>query len=78
MPTRNQTSPIIGAIIVVLKPSTTNAQYIENAFNVHTSIVNPLPLGNTNFTGVTWSVAMNTFFNNVTDLDTKEKGTKLK
>ena len=72
MSTRNQTStPIIGAIIVVLKPSTTNAQYIENAFGVHTSIVNPL---NTNFTGVVWSVAMNTFFNNVTDLDTKQKG----
>ncbi|HEX7413671.1 MAG TPA: hypothetical protein VF411_06450 [Bacteroidia bacterium] len=76
MPTRNQTStPIIGAIIVVLKPSTTNAQYIENAFGVHTSIVNPL---NTNFAGVVWSVPMATFFNNVTDLDTKQKGMHLK
>ncbi|HEX7412636.1 MAG TPA: hypothetical protein VF411_01230 [Bacteroidia bacterium] len=78
MPTRNISTPIIGAIIVVLKPSTTNAQYIENAFGVHTSIVNPLPGGNTNFTGVVWSVPMATFFNNVTDLDTKQKGMHLK
>ena len=78
MPTRNTSPIIIGAVIVVLKPSTTKAQYIENAFNVHTSIVSPLPGGNTNFTGVVWSVPMATFFNNVTDLDTKQKGMNLK
>ena len=78
MPTRNTSPLIIGSIIVVLKPSTTNAEFITNAFNVHTSIVNPLPGGNPNFTGVVWSVPMATFLTNVTDLDTKEKGTKLK
>ncbi|MHB8258715.1 MAG: hypothetical protein ACYDCN_00280 [Bacteroidia bacterium] len=78
MPTRNISTPIIGAIIVVLKPSTTNAEYITNAFNVHTSIVNPPPAGNPNFTGVVWSVPMPTFLINVTDLDTKQSGMKLK
>ena len=69
------TTPIIGAIIVILKPSTTNDEFITNAFGVHTKIIDPL---NLNFgTNFVWSVSMATFFGHVTDLDMKQKGMKL-
>ncbi len=70
-------TPIIKSIIVVLKPSTNNSEFITSAFGVHNSILPAAPNSNPYFNNVTWSVSMADYLTNVTALDTAEKGMTL-
>lgn len=71
MPTRNTSPVIIKLLTAVLKPSTTEAGYINNAKGVRTSI---LGLAGSTFPPALLSVTMGQFNTDVTDLDVKEAG----